>query len=303
MRDLIRSITPSWLLDRYRKYKKAETRRRIAEQKSKKQGWTKEKLKKQLQSMGVKPGDTLLVHSALSKMGYVDGGPAAVVDALLETVGDEGHVLMPNSPNASYQLEYIKAINCFDVANDKSKLGAITEYFRKLPNAQRSCHPTEPVSCVGPNNSYFVGDHFGEETPYTSKSPFYRVAEQGGKILMVGVTLDNAGTNLHTLEDAIEEFKYPVYYPELFEVDVRFPDGDVRSMKTKVHDPTWSKKRNCDDLIPLFETNGALEHVKLGDAPSLLIDAKKMLETMIKLYNEYEVTMYDLGSYSTVTTK
>lgn len=303
MRDFIRSITPQWLLEQYRSYKKKRTRKILERQKANKEGWNKDQLKEQLAKVGITAGDTVLVHSALSKMGYVHGGPQTVIDALLETVGDDGHILMPNSPNASYQLEYIKELKQFDVLNDQSKLGAITEVFRQQPQALRSCHPTEPVSCIGPKKEYFVGAHFGEETPYTDKSPFYRVAEQGGKILMIGVTLDNAGTNLHALEDAVADFKYPVYYPELFEVPVKFPDGQVKTMKTRVHDPVWSKKRNCDDLIPIFEEKGVLQKVKIGDAPTLLLDAKKMLETMIALYQEYEVTMYDLGNYSTVTTK
>lgn len=303
MRDLVRNISPQWLLRKYREYKKKQTRKKIALQEAEGKGWSKSEIIEQLTSAGIEKGDTVLVHSALSKMGFVEGGPQTVVDALLETVGDTGHILMPNSPNPSFQLEYIQELTLFDVENDKSKLGAITEVFRKNSNAIRSCHPTEPVSCVGPNADYFVGHHFGEETPYTINSPFYRVAEQGGKILMIGVTLDNAGTNLHTLEDSIQDFKYPIYYPELFDVKIKFPDGVTRNMKTRVHDPEWSKKRNCDDLIPIFSEHKVLEEVKIGDARTLLLDAKKMLDTMIALYEKYEVTMYDLGSYSTVTTK
>jgi aminoglycoside 3-N-acetyltransferase len=297
MRDFVRSITPNWLLKQYRKFKKKQTRRSLEGQKERNEGYTKDTLLSQLSAAGIHNGDNVLVHSALSKIGYVIGGPQAVVDALLETVGEDGNVLMPNSPNASYQLDYIRTLSCFDVDKDKSKLGAITEVFRNHPEAMRSCHPTEPVSCVGPDAAYFVGGHFGEETPYTKNSPFYKVAEKEGKILMIGVTLDNAGTNLHTLEDEISDFKYPVYYPELFEINVKLPDGNRRSMKTRVHDPEWSKKRKCDDLIPLFEKYGALEHIKIGDADALLIDARKMLDTMIYLYRKYEVTMYDLGTY------
>jgi aminoglycoside 3-N-acetyltransferase len=295
MRDFIRKIVPNGLLKVYRSYKKQQTRKAIQDQRKNNEGWTKIQLLEQLRAIGIETGDTLLVHSALSKMGYIEGGPTTVVDVLLDAVGEEGHVLMPNSPNAEYQLEYIRNLSVFDVQNDKSKLGAITETFRNHPEALRSCHPTEPVSCIGPNAAYFTQDHFGELTPYTTKSPFYRVAEKGGKILMIGVTLDNAGTNLHTLEDAIKDFKYPIYFPELFHVDVKFPDGTIKSMQTKVHDPVWSKKRHCDDLIPLFEEHGVLQHVQIGNAKTLLLDAKKMLETMISLYKTSGVTMYDLG--------
>jgi aminoglycoside 3-N-acetyltransferase len=295
MRDFIRKITPNGMLKLYRAYKKQQKRKVIRQQKENNEGWTQIQLLEQLRAIGVEPGDTLLVHSALSKMGYIEGGPVSVVNALLDAVGEEGHILMPNSPNAGYQLDYIRDLSVFDVQNDKSKLGAITEAFRLHPKALRSCHPTEPVSCIGPNAAYFIQDHFGETTPYSAKSPFYKVAEQGGKILMVGVTLDNAGTNLHTLEDAVADFKYPVYYPELFAVDIKFSDGTVKTMQTKVHDPVWSRKRNCDDLIPIFEQHGVLSHVRFGNADTLLLDAKKMLETMILLYETRGVTMYDLG--------
>lgn len=297
MRALIRKITPDFILESYRKYKRKQQRAQLLKQKEAGTIHTKESLKKELIGIGIKKGDTLLVHSSLSKIGYVDGGPKSVVEALKDAVGETGHILMPTSPNAAYQLEYIKDLDFFDVADAPSKLGAITEYFRKDPETIRSWHPTEPVSCLGPNAKFFVGDHFDEITPYTEKSPFARVAQKKGKILMIGVTLDNAGTNLHVLEDAVPDFKFPVYYPEVFEVSIKAPDGSMHKMQTKVHDPIWSKKRKCDQLIPLFEKQGALIQTKIGNAPTLLIDADKMLKVMLEHYKKNGVTMYTpLGS-------
>lgn len=292
MRNFIRKITPAFLLDWYRRYKKIKVRSEIEQQAKNNEGWTKTDLKDQLQSFGIKEGDTILVHSSMSKIGFVEGGPKTIVDALLETVGPNGHILMPNSPNARFQLDYIQEIHYFDVLNDKSKLGAISEYFRNHENAVRSWHPTEPVSCIGPDTEFFVGTHFNQITPYNENSPFYKVAERNGKILMIGVTLDNAGTNLHTLEDAIEDFKYPVYHPTVFETKIVDPKGKTHSVKTKVHDPVWSKKRKCDGLIPLFEERNVLEFVKFGNASTLLLDARKMLDVMIEEYKEHGVTMY-----------
>lgn len=297
MRAFIRKITPSFILKKFRDFKRNKQRKQLLKQKESGTTHTKESLLKQLKENGILKGDTVLVHSALSKIGYVEEGPKAVVEALKEAVGSTGHLLMPTSPNAGYQLEYIKELSCFDVANAPSKLGAITEVFRKDPDAIRSWHPTEPVSCIGPNANFFVSGHFGEPTPYTKNSPFARVAQKQGKILMIGVTLDNAGTNLHVLEDAIPDFKFPVYYPEVFEVTIKAPDGSMHKMQTKVHDPEWSKKRKCDQLIPLFEKQGALRHITIGNAPTLLIDAEKMLTVMLKSYNKNGVTMYTpLGS-------
>jgi aminoglycoside 3-N-acetyltransferase len=68
--------------------------------------------------------------------------------------------------------------------------------------------------------------------------------------------------------------------------------GNERRMKTKVHNPIWSKKRKCDELIPIFEEQGVLKKVNIGKASTLLIDAKKMLSVMIQEYESKGITMY-----------
>lgn len=292
MRNILRKISPQFLLDWYRNSKKRNKDSKLLREKQQGKIYTKKYFVRQFKKLGISKGDVLLVHSSLSKIGYVENGPKDVVEALLEVVGDDGHLLMPNSPNSSFQLDYIKNLDFFDLANSKSKLGAISEYFRLLPDAIRSAHPTEPVSCIGPDAEYFVGHHFGNLTPYNENSPFYRVSERNGKILYLGVTLDNAGTNLHTLEDSIENFKFPVYHPEPFEVKIRFENRTLRSMNTLVHNPDQSKKRKCDGLIPLFEEKGVLKKVKIGNAKSLLVDAKGMYDVMLDEYKTNGVTMY-----------
>lgn len=292
VRDTIRKLTPAVLLYFFRSWKKKVKNKRLAAAKRKGIQYTKADLIHAFQSIGIQQGDVMLVHSSLSALGYVENGPKDVVDALLEVVGKDGHLLMPNSPNDSFQLEYIRTLKEFDVNNAPSALGAISECFRKYPNAIRSAHPTEPVSCIGKNASYFVDDHFGSITPYGSNSPFYKVSEQQGKILYLGVTLDNAGTNLHTLEDAVDNFPFPVYHDELFMVSIRFADGRPGSMTTKVHNPEQSKLRRCDQLLPLFEREGVLQRVKVLNADSLLFDAKGMFDVMLKSFDEKGVTMY-----------
>lgn len=292
MRDLIRRLTPSFILERYRSSKKKSKNAALEDERQRGEVITKKDLIDQFRKIGIKEGDVLLVHASLSKIGFVENGAADVVNALLETVGLDGHLLMPNSPNDSFQLEYIRSLDVFDVEHSVSKLGAISEYFRLLPDAVRSAHPTEPVSCIGPDAEYFVGHHFGNLTAYDENSTFYRVSERKGKILYLGVTLDNAGTNLHTLEDAVEEFKYPVYYPEIFEVKVLLENGILRTMKTLVHNPSQSKKRKCDELIPLFIEKGVMKKVKIGKADSLLVEAKGMFDVMLEEYKQRGVTMY-----------
>ena len=292
MKRLIRQLLPVFVVNLVRDFK--QKRKQIRLEKDKKAGliYTKNDLISNFKQVGIESGDVLLVHASLSKIGYIENGAKDVVEALLSTVGNIGHVLMPNSPNSKFQLDYIQQLDVFDVKNAPSSLGAISEYFRSHPEAKRSAHPTEPVSCIGPNAGFFVDHHFGCLTPYDANSPFYKVAEAGGKILYLGVTLDNAGTNLHTLEDLVPDFKFPVYYHKPFEVKVRFENQKMEKMLTKVHNPQQSKKRKCDELIPLFESRGALKKVQIGQAASLLVDAKKMLDVMVEEYHLNGVTMY-----------
>ncbi len=291
-KDFVRTLVPTLILNLNRERKKKIRNKALLDQKSRGGSITKEDLIKDLKRIGIGNGDTLLVHSSLSRIGYLENGPNTLIDALIEVIGEEGNLLMPTSPNNVYQLNYIQNTPYFDVLNSPSKTGAITECFRTKKGVVRSLHPTEPVSAYGPKSEFFTKDHFNQITPYNENSPFFKVGKAKGKILYIGVTLSMAGTSLHTLEDAIEEFKFPVYYPHIFEFDVIDDKCVKHKVKTKVHNPEWSKKRVCDDLIPMFEKEGALEKVKIGEAETLLVKADTFFDVMLKKYKEEGITMY-----------
>ena len=282
---------PDFALTFWRERKRDRTRKVLAQQERKGLSFATEHLLQQLAEMGICNGDHLMVHAAMSKIGHLKEGPKTVVDALQTAVGETGTICMPSSPVKLLQLDHIRQEKTFDVLHTPSAMGAISEYFRKLPETVRSCHPTEPVCANGALATELVKDHFGEPTPYTVHSPWKKLMEAGGKILYVGVTLDNAGTHLHTLEDGVA-FKYPVYDQAEFEVTCINAQGVKKAMRTKVHNPEFSKRRKCDGLMPMFERRDVLSHHKLGAANCLLLDAKRMFEVMVEEYEEKGITMY-----------
>ena len=291
MRDFIRSIIPQKLIEWNRRRKKEKQRAQLAAQRDGGKVLTKDILIDQLKSIGLKSGDHVMVHTAMSKIGYLENGPKTFIDALFELVGNDGTICMPSSPVKMLQLVHMQSNPVFDVKNTPSAMGAITEYFRQLPRTRRSLHPTEAVCANGLLADEFVNDHFGEITPYSEKSPWKKLMDAGGKILYVGVTLDNAGTHLHTLEDALP-FKYPVYASEIFNAICVDENGREKTMKTKVHNPEFSNRRKCDGLIPFFIKKGVLSMHQLGNAAVLFLDAKGMFEAMVNGYEKEGITMY-----------
>lgn len=291
LRHLLVKFSPDSWLESAKRIKKS-LRRQALKKQEKTGGIRLTTLENQLKKIGVRAGDSLLVHSSLSKIGFVAGGADTVIRAIENVLGENGTLLMPSFPAKGRNKDYLESGAVFDSRITPSAMGIITETFRKMKGVKRSLHPTDPVCAKGPLAAFYTDTHFGQLTPYTVHSPFRKLAAKGGKILMLGTTLNGAGTSLHCLEDAITDFTYPVYDEKIFEVDVIDENGNRKTMRTKVHNPAWSVKRNCDALKPLFEKEGVLINGKIGEAAVMLLDAKKMLDVMLHSYRESGVTMY-----------
>ncbi len=290
-RDRLRSFIPSTILAWNRRRKKAHIRKALAKKKASGETWTKERLVDSLRAAGVKEGADLLVHSSMSAIGYVAGGPKTVVDALLEVIGPKANLLMPTSPVTTLQAMHSQEV--FSVKDTPSKMGAITEYFRTQVATERSAHPLEPVAVVGPDALWYVKGHHTDGTPYGPQSPWMKHLKGGGQLLYIGTTLINSGTSLHAVEDAIgwKSFSFPIYLDSKA-FPVQLNDGRNVTVVTKCHNPKVSALRLCDGLIPLLETKGALSRVKVGEAPALLADAEAFKKVLMDAYQENGTTMY-----------
>ena len=131
-----------------------------------------------LRRLGLGEGDLVYVHSSLSSLGWVEGGPHAVVEAFLDVIGSQGTLMVPTFT--------FSGTDTFDVRNTPSKTGAITEAIRRHPGAVRSWHPTHAPCAVGPLAEWLVAEHIlcG---PLDIGSPEDRMAKLGGWILLLGV--------------------------------------------------------------------------------------------------------------------
>jgi aminoglycoside N3'-acetyltransferase len=162
----------------------------------------REHLRAALERVGVAPGITLCVHSSLSRFGYVDGGATAIIDVILDLVGPDGTVLMPSFPTGGSTYEFLASGGVFDVRTSPSKVGLITEEFRRRPDVSRSLHPTNPVAAWGARADEYLRDHEKSETAYGHDTPFGRLArDRAARILMMETHIHSF---LHHLQERVE---------------------------------------------------------------------------------------------------
>jgi aminoglycoside 3-N-acetyltransferase len=167
----------------------------------------------QLRDLGLPEGATVIVHSSLSRLGWVAGGAHAVVLALLRAIGPDGTLVMPthsrnltepadwgNPPVPEDWWETIRAETpAYDPrVTPTGWMGAVVECFRSFPGVLRSAHPTVSFAALGPlaariTEAHALDDGLGET------SPLARLYEADAWVLLLGVGHDN-NTSLHLAE-------------------------------------------------------------------------------------------------------
>jgi aminoglycoside 3-N-acetyltransferase len=171
---------------------------------------TRSRLVADLRRIGVREGGITMVHTRMSSIGRVVGAAETVVRALLETLGPEGtlmayasweeHVYRAGDRPAEHRDAYLAEPPVFDAATAEVDrgYGRIPERVRTWPGAEHSGHPEAGVVAVGARAKWLTATH-PDDDAYGADSPFARLVEADGQVLMLGAPLDTV-TLLHHAE-------------------------------------------------------------------------------------------------------
>jgi aminoglycoside 3-N-acetyltransferase len=195
------------------------------------------RLARDLRRLGLAEGDLVCVHSSLSGVGYLVRGADTVIDALLAVVGERGTVMMPTFCGGDSTYRYVSAgPPPFDPEGSPITTGALPDRFRRCLGVRRSLHPTHSVAARGPLAERLIAGHERSATPFGDGTPYARLEELGGKVLLLN---SNANSLMHRAQ---EEMDWPNHYrPGRVALQVLAPDGQ-RTVHTAVHSPGYCHK-------------------------------------------------------------
>ncbi len=190
---------------------------------------SRERLKTALAQVGVDGGRTVLVHSAFRQMGLDGYHPEAVVDDFAEFF-HVGTLLMP-----TMSWRFVRPDTpFFDESSTPSNTGLLTEIFRNEYSEGRSIHPTHSVSGRGKWADDLLKEHNKSTTPCDKNSPFSKLIDADGLVIMLGVAMDCC-TLIHHVEEIIAPDVYCVPVEQIETYECRDRNGVTHFVKLRRH--------------------------------------------------------------------
>jgi aminoglycoside 3-N-acetyltransferase len=157
-----------------------------------------------LRSLGLMRAQDLLVHCSLSAIGWVDGGPATLLQAIADVTGPAATIVVsaqtPWTSRTSRAFraatagrdqkgidDYVAALPVFDRESTPSYgVGKFAEYVRTHAEAKRSGHPQTSFAALGPGAAVIASGH-DPECHLGERSPLRWLYDADAAILLLGV--------------------------------------------------------------------------------------------------------------------
>ncbi len=237
-------------------------------------------VKKAAEELGVREGDTLIVHSSFKSLGETENGADTVIRGLQSALGETGTLLFPTLCQNDWPHVYENWH--MDAPSD---VGYLTNYFRKLPGALRSNQATHSVAAIGPLAEYFTETHgqsglrhgiYGS-TCFSEDSPWEKMYQKNTKVLFLGCSVRSC-TMRH-----LAEYMFMNKYLKKAEALPNYQ---------KLHDCVWCYDRWDDRGVwwhvenlyieELMQRDGKLQATQCGNATLKLVESREFVDCCIE---------------------
>jgi aminoglycoside 3-N-acetyltransferase len=245
---------------------------------------TRSSLTENLANIGIRAGDLVMVHAGVRSIGRVIGGVNVIIQALQDAIGPEG-TLVAYVDFEPFFTDDDTDVPVFDkrIAHAARDHGVLHETMRTWPGALRSDHPDAGVVAIGAQAEWITADH-PFQYGYGEGSPFEKVVQAGGRVLMLGAPLDTI-TLLHYAEHKanipnkrITRYRRLMPGPKWVEFE-EFETGDP------VHE---ALPQNCFELIANdYLATGSGRRGNVGAAESYLFDGADLVNFAIEWLENY----------------
>lgn len=253
----------------------------------------KEDIVSALKEVGIKEGQSIMVHTSLSALGFVCGGAQIVIEALLECVGETGTIMMPTQswknldPTCGVHWEepeeWWQTIRDNWPAYDKditptNTMGAVAEMFRKWPGAMRSDHPARSVAAWGKHAEYLTSDHdlsniFGEN------SPIGKLYDLDGYVLLIGVGYDK-NTSIHLADVRAE-------YPGKHNCTEHSAIMENGKRVWKAYETLFVDGEDFNDIGAAFEAECPVRKAALGNGTIIFMKQRDIVDFAVNWIQNY----------------
>ena len=232
-----------------------------------------------LADLGFKQGAVVLLHCSMDSIIHrvPSMTPFKFIDLLIGLLGKEGTLMMPTFPFQGYQLDYINIQRNYNPKLTPSKVGLVSELFRRRSDVVRSLHPTHSIAAWGKHKEEILIDHH-LGTAFGKNSPFYKMCYYNGTVISVGVHPRTCFTILHVPEELHPKTREYQYEKKDYTMVIKGED----TINYKLNPLRTDRSRNYDRSIKIMIKEGILRSekhkgLKVGSAKAKLF-IKRALE-------------------------
>ncbi|MBQ7064203.1 MAG: AAC(3) family N-acetyltransferase [Firmicutes bacterium] len=236
-------------------------------------------LQQDLEAMGIRPSDTVCIHTSLRSVGPVEGGAEAFIRAFTDYLRN-GLLVVPTHTWASVRPES----PVYDVRRTEPCIGVVPKIAAFHPDGVRSMHATHSVAVFGRRAAEYAQLDNHAATPTPAEGCFGHLYDEHAKILLIGVGQERH-TFIHVTEEIVD---VPLRLSEPFEVTLIDREGRAEKRMIQRHFNPYCAhiSENFVKFDPIFAAKGAVTMQRLGNASVQLCDAVRCQDITVRLWRE-----------------